>query len=481
MHDPFRPNSNKQLIREAQIGFTVIGMLVALLIYVAWFRINGSEFQLADDSSRPSDRQVTTDSKIASPLNRTDNQLSTQSTDATDATRTLQQLDGTAKSIGEVAETVELLISDNTDSARPIDQVNSKPLAKIDSASTHSFEGSLKHTASRIASLPPLKRKTKPISTPFLEANSNLKTTANANAKPTANANAKPLFASNLKLASRSENLPSDTNTTSSTPSSDSPTRSGFVAKPTTFIAPKLERPETTFRAPGIASRDTVKKETEQPDAQRSNSFQPADPNPKSASRVELEPSQSPQVPALQKPETDPNTLPTSSNSSSETKVKTVAFEEPIEYEIKEGDSYWWIAKTHYDNGQFFRALYSHNKEQVPGFEDLKPGTKIEIPSRSELIRLWPVDIPLHVLRENDAWRKTPEKMLDKLTEECDRELESRFYETREGDTLFLIAGQQLGQASRYVELIELNQFRLPSGAGHQSPLPEGLRLILPE
>ena len=41
MRDPFRPNTNKQLVREAQFGFTVIGLLIALLIYVAYYRING--------------------------------------------------------------------------------------------------------------------------------------------------------------------------------------------------------------------------------------------------------------------------------------------------------------------------------------------------------------------------------------------------------------------------------------------------------
>jgi len=41
MRDPFRPNTNKQLVREAQFGFTVIGLLIAVLIYVAYYRING--------------------------------------------------------------------------------------------------------------------------------------------------------------------------------------------------------------------------------------------------------------------------------------------------------------------------------------------------------------------------------------------------------------------------------------------------------
>jgi len=39
MQDPFRPNSNAQLMREAQIGFIVIGLLLCVLVYVAFYRL----------------------------------------------------------------------------------------------------------------------------------------------------------------------------------------------------------------------------------------------------------------------------------------------------------------------------------------------------------------------------------------------------------------------------------------------------------
>jgi len=49
MRDPFRPNSNRQLVREAQVGFMVICALTSLLIYVAWFRLSGRFDQVPSD------------------------------------------------------------------------------------------------------------------------------------------------------------------------------------------------------------------------------------------------------------------------------------------------------------------------------------------------------------------------------------------------------------------------------------------------
>jgi hypothetical protein len=53
-------------------------------------------------------------------------------------------------------------------------------------------------------------------------------------------------------------------------------------------------------------------------------------------------------------------------------------------------------------------------------------------------------------------------------------------YRTRVGDTLFNIAREQLGQASRFGELLQQNKDRLPARTGHLSALPEGLELKLP-
>ena len=62
-----------------------------------------------------------------------------------------------------------------------------------------------------------------------------------------------------------------------------------------------------------------------------------------------------------------------------------------------------------------------------------------------------------------------------------EEELDHRFYVTEDGDTLFEIARQRLGQASRYLEIHELNRFRIPETANHLTPLGGGIELLLPE
>ena len=72
------------------------------------------------------------------------------------------------------------------------------------------------------------------------------------------------------------------------------------------------------------------------------------------------------------------------------------------------------------------------------------------------------------------------DEMMDKITDNCESDLDKRFYETRAGDTLFGIARQQLGQASRYVDLMKLNEFRLESNMTHETELSPGIKLLLP-
>ncbi len=58
--------------------------------------------------------------------------------------------------------------------------------------------------------------------------------------------------------------------------------------------------------------------------------------------------------------------------------------------------------------------------------------------------------------------------------------VDSNSYRTCEGDTLFRIAAEQLGQASRYTELIQLNRSVLPTDVRASSPLQADVTLRLP-
>ena len=53
-------------------------------------------------------------------------------------------------------------------------------------------------------------------------------------------------------------------------------------------------------------------------------------------------------------------------------------------------------------------------------------------------------------------------------------------YVVREGDNLFHIARNELLQASRYLDILQLNRDDLPADCTHLTPLPAGLKLKLP-
>ncbi|MEM7456590.1 MAG: hypothetical protein AAF456_19755 [Planctomycetota bacterium] len=133
-------------------------------------------------------------------------------------------------------------------------------------------------------------------------------------------------------------------------------------------------------------------------------------------------------------------------------------------YIIVEDDSFYSVAQSHYGDGRMFRALYAHNRQNVDSFEQPSPGLEISIPELSELVRLWPEHCPEDVLRNSRPASAAS----------------SRMYVTRDGDTLFEIARDHLGQASRYFEIMEINDVRLPREVHHLSSLPAGIRLVLP-
>ncbi len=137
-------------------------------------------------------------------------------------------------------------------------------------------------------------------------------------------------------------------------------------------------------------------------------------------------------------------------------------------YIVQAGDSFWSIAEHVYGDGRFFRALYRYNEPLFPNFDSLATGSSVGTPSREDLIKLFPNDCPSeeskNVADVNNAGGQDA----------------SLIYVTREGETLFEIARQKLGQASRYLEIRQLNRFQLDSQTNHLTPLRQGIRLVLP-
>ncbi|MFK7767999.1 MAG: LysM peptidoglycan-binding domain-containing protein [Mariniblastus sp.] len=130
-------------------------------------------------------------------------------------------------------------------------------------------------------------------------------------------------------------------------------------------------------------------------------------------------------------------------------------------YKVQSGDSFWSIAEGIYQDGRYFRALYKYNEPTVPNFDELVEGVVIGTPAKQDLISLWPDLCP---------------KPDSKLTTAGP----SRTYLTRAGDTLFNIAREELGQASRFAEVFSLNQKLFRTQPTATTGLPAGVRLVLP-
>jgi nucleoid-associated protein YgaU len=128
----------------------------------------------------------------------------------------------------------------------------------------------------------------------------------------------------------------------------------------------------------------------------------------------------------------------------------------------QEGDSFWLIAQRVYGDGRYFNALYECNRRNVPSFNEIPPGTRISTPPLEDLRARWPDVCP----RE---------------TQPDPSSTEARWHTTAPDETLFEIASDELGQASRYLEILEMNRDRLPPATGHATPLPAGIKIRLPD
>ena len=525
MRDPFQQNTNRQLVREAQFGFTVIGLLVATLIYVAWFRLSGLDditpdhirnspvaqqiFPNSPNYDRENHRMLpkqrtsfATDDVPKQlqpgqfqPVPQQSNQFQPRRVQpkqdlVTVPKRVMDESQLTGRSLQTAAKSIEKTaskVSTLTNSLSP-----KKPFGLVSNPATqgdtHSGFKVLKAPESDIATKKRSDVDSAPASNQF-------------NPKPKAKAVSTPLLPSPPKFGSPNFGMPNlgvPKVDASTQPKVDPPKVDSSKDFNPGKALPAVTLPPFNLKPVKLPSNEQEPLEVQpaEPKSDAPNLFGPSKAldSAKSIPRLPKLPQQTlkdlraPKLelnePELNEPNKNPvaDVIPDPKPSAIafEPVVKTVSFEKST-WIVKKGDSYYSIAQSNYGDGRFFRALFEHNRHDVPGFENLTEGVEIDLPGVEELVQNYSFLCPADAVRKHDPLRKAQTGVTDELTEACEEDLENRFYKTKSGDTLFEIARRQLGQASRYIELIELNQFRIDSDVTHESELPSGIKLLLPK
>jgi len=140
-------------------------------------------------------------------------------------------------------------------------------------------------------------------------------------------------------------------------------------------------------------------------------------------------------------------------------------------YEVQPNDSYWTISQTVYGTSAYFKALAEQNRGKVGNEDRLKPGEVVSTPSIAQLEKSYPELCPKASRRETQESRT-----MAVSTRQSYRG--GRTYTVSEGDTLFNIARYELGKASRWAEIYDLNRDVLGKDFNYLTP---GMKLVLPD
>jgi nucleoid-associated protein YgaU len=140
-------------------------------------------------------------------------------------------------------------------------------------------------------------------------------------------------------------------------------------------------------------------------------------------------------------------------------------------YEVQPNDNLWSISKEMYGTGAYFEALEELNRAKLVDGQ-VKVKQIILTPTVAELEKRFPAKCPKEnhreVLQNHDAIQ---------VSTQNHRNFGGRTYTVVEGDTLFDIARYELGKASRWAEIYELNHATLGKDFDYLVP---GTELRLP-
>lgn len=166
---------------------------------------------------------------------------------------------------------------------------------------------------------------------------------------------------------------------------------------------------------------------------------------------------------------------PADSQWSTATPVSNVQPAKPIErngetYSVQPNDTFWTICERAYGTGAFFKALYEYNRRRHKQADELVVGQELLVPDENVLRRHYPDLCPRP--RKNIA--STEQRLISASTKLRGN---GRVYKVVEGDTLYDVAKFELGKASRWAEIYELNRDVLGEDFDYLRP---GTELILP-
>ncbi|MFW5693319.1 MAG: LysM peptidoglycan-binding domain-containing protein [Thermoguttaceae bacterium] len=139
-------------------------------------------------------------------------------------------------------------------------------------------------------------------------------------------------------------------------------------------------------------------------------------------------------------------------------------------YEVQPNDNFWKISEKLYGTGAYFQALAEHNRKEVANQNQLQVGQLIAAPDVAELEQEYPAYCPKPEHRYV-ARHQTAALQVSRTGDET-------LYTVAEGDSLYRIARYELGDASRWYEIYQLNREVIGESYNHLRP---GTQIILPD
>jgi nucleoid-associated protein YgaU len=140
-------------------------------------------------------------------------------------------------------------------------------------------------------------------------------------------------------------------------------------------------------------------------------------------------------------------------------------------YTVQPNDNLWIISEKAYGTGGYFKALREHNRAALPRADKLVVGSVLAVPPVATLEQNFPSLCP----KQRKSALVKPRTM--QASTQGRRATASNVYVVEQGDTLFDIARYELGKASRWAEIYDLNRDVLGEDFDHLSP---GTELTLP-